>query len=147
MKIKITTRQKRFFAVAMRNAAKSTFFRHGDSTKRSKIKIGAAIVKGNYVVSEGFNKSKTHTLQHRHNKKTDYNALSPRIHAEVAALINSKHNDLSGCEIYVYRENYDGSLGNCRPCKACASALRDSGVRHIYYTSDNEFHYVHIENL
>lgn len=137
IKIKPTTRQKRYFAVAKANADKSTYSRKN----LGRINIGAAIVKGNYVVSEGVNKNKTHTLQHYHNIKTSYLAPIPNIHAEIDALIGSRYNDLSGCEIFVYRTMMDGTLGNCKPCRSCRDALSKAGVRHLYYTDENGYYY------
>jgi deoxycytidylate deaminase len=135
-----TTRQRRYFAVAKRNADKSTYMRMNNG----KIAIGAAIVNGNYVVSEGHNKRKTHTFQHTHNMRTLYLAPHPNLHAEIDALIYSRYNDLSGCEIFVYREMADGTLGNCRPCRACMSALKDAGIKHVYYTTEQGYHYERI---
>jgi tRNA(Arg) A34 adenosine deaminase TadA len=109
-----------------------------------KIAIGSAIVKGNYVIAEGFNKRKTHTFQHTQNKKTLYTAPVPNLHAEIDALIHSRYNDLTGCEIFVYREVTGGELGNCRPCKACMGALKDAGVKHLYYTTENGYYYERI---
>lgn len=138
-----TTRQQRYFTIAKRNADKSTYLRMNSG----KIAIGAAIVKGNYVVSEGFNKRKTHTFQHTHNKRTFYLAPVPNLHAEIDALIYSRYNDLSGCEIFVYREMTDGTLGNCRPCRACMNALKDAGIKHIYYTTEEGYHYERITSF
>lgn len=135
--IKPTARQKRYFNIAKRNADKSTYYRMNSS----KVAIGAAIVKGNYVISEGFNKRKTHTFQHTHNKRVFSMVPAPNIHAEIDALIYSRYNDLSGCEVYVYREVVGGELGNCRPCNACINALKDAGIKHLYYTTTDGFNY------
>lgn len=135
-----TARQMRYFNIAKNNGSKSTYTRlHG-----SRVAIGAAIVNGNYVVSTGHNKRKTHTLQHSHNCYTQYKAPSPNIHAEIDALIYSRYNDLSGCEVFVYRELNNGLLGDCRPCKACMNALKHAGIKHIYYTSEQGYHYERI---
>lgn len=141
--IKPTTRQKRYFAIAKRNSAKSTFVRRNKSGN-DRVMIGAAIVKGNYVISEGFNKNKTHPFQSMHNARTMCISPNPNIHAEVDALIYSRYSDLSGCEIFVYRAMVDGTIANCRPCKACVNALKDAGVKHVYYTTDKGYHYERI---
>lgn len=135
-----TTRRMRYFAIAKRNAKRSTYMRMNSG----KIAIGAAIVKGNYVVSEGCNKRKTHPFQSMHNHRAMYIAPIPNIHAEIDALIYSRYNDLSGCEIFVYREASDGTLATCRPCKACLNALKDAGVKHMYYTTERGYHYERI---
>ena len=139
-----TTRQKRYFAVAKRQAEKSTFSRQKVSAKVDNVRIGSAIVKGNYVVSSGCNKTKTHPVQQLHNNRHMTHIPSPKIHAEVDALIYSRYDDLSGCEIFVYRENKDGTLSNCRPCKACQGALKAAGIQHIYYTTEKGYHYERI---
>lgn len=138
--ISLSPRHQRFFGIAKRNADKSTYVRKG----RGKIGIGCAIVNGNYVVSEGVNKRKTHSVQQHYNNISEYFAPVPNIHAEIDALIKSRNHDLTGTEVFVYRELVGGSLGNCRPCRACMRALRDAGVKHIYYTTENGFHYERI---
>jgi deoxycytidylate deaminase len=95
---------------------------------------GCVIVSGNYVVSEGFNQKKSHTIQHRNDRKVDYHAAYANIHAEVNALIKSKFFDLSNCELYLYREDKLGMIANSRPCISCMPALITAGVRHLYYT-------------
>lgn len=135
----LTTRQKRYFNVAKRNAKKSTYTRFNYAKNR--ISIGASIVKGNYVVSNGTNKIKTHTFQHLYNTRASCVTPSPRIHAEIDALIYSRYDDLSGCEMFVYRANADGTLGNCKPCNACRSAMKDAGIKHVYYTTEDGYHY------
>ncbi len=137
-----TTRQKRYFAVAKRNAAKSTYTRRNDQL--NKISIGACIVKGNYVVSNGHNKIKTHPFQLLHNNRAFCVTPAPRIHAEIDALIYSRYDDLTGCEIFVYREMADGTLANCKPCNACRNAMKDAGIKHIYFTTENGYHYERI---
>lgn len=137
-----STRQKRYFAIAKKCASLSDYHRHNNSTNQ--IKIGCTVVKGNYVVSKGFNKMKTHTFQNLHNKRSKYQTPAPRIHAEIDALIYSRYNDLSGCEVFVYRELQDGTLGNCKPCKSCTSAMIAAGIKHIYYTTETGYHYERI---
>lgn len=137
-----TARHKRFFNLARSNAMLSQFTR----SRGNKVKIGAVIVKGNFVVSEGYNRLKTHTFQHRSNTVSGYLAPVPNIHAEIDALIRSGRHDLTGAEVFVYREFVDGELANCRPCKSCMDALRKAGVKHIYYTTESGYHYEKISN-
>lgn len=139
-----TRRQMRYFDIARNSSLQSTYTRMSAGNENRLLRIGAAIVNGNYVVSEGRNKRKTHTVQYYFNKNTQYDALQPNIHAEIDALISSRYNDLTGCEIFVYREFMDGSLANCRPCKSCMSALKKAGIKHIYYTTESGYHYERI---
>ena len=132
-----TSRQMRYFNLAKSTALNSEYTRKG----RGKIAIGSAIVSGNFVVSQGYNKRKTHTRQAHHNNISKYFAPCPNIHAEMDALIRSRYHDLDGAEIFVYREFVDGGLANCRPCRSCMDALVKAGVKHIYYTDEDGFHY------
>lgn len=92
-------------------------------------KLGAVIVKGNKIISVGFNKNKTHTKS---------NHAWKRLHAEICAIIKTKE-DLTGCNIYVYRETKLGNLGMARPCPSCLAAIQESGIKRICYTTDNGY--------
>lgn len=114
------------------------------STKQER--IGAVISKKNRVVSWGVNSQKTHPIQRIYNKKFRFidNVGEPGIdvsfiHAEMDALNRSKGKDLRGHTIYIYRENYDGDLCMCRPCKGCMQALIDRGIKKVIYTTPNGY--------
>lgn len=136
----LTGRQRRFFDLARQASLKSNFVRVGGS----KVRIGAIIVNGNYTVSEGYNRQKTHTYQYYLNKSSGYIAPVPNIHAEMDALIRSGKHDLTGAEIFVYREFLNGQLANCKPCRSCMIALKKAGVRHLYYTNESGYNYERI---
>lgn len=68
-------------------------------------------------------------------------SITPCCHAEIAALTRLKNlypnvnpKDLN---ILVYRENADGKYVMAKPCPACEQALRDYGIKHVYYTGNN----------
>lgn len=126
-----TTRQLRFYNRAKLIALKSEHEKP----------MGCVIVSGNYVVSEGFNRLKTHPIQFRNDRKVNYYSPFAKIHAEIDALIRSKDFDLSGCEIYLYRQDKHGSIANSRPCISCMPALSIAGIKHIFYTSTEGFCY------
>jgi deoxycytidylate deaminase len=128
----LTRRETRFFQKAKCSSAKSSHYR---------ARIGAIIVSGNYIVSEGYSQEKSHPRQHRYNQMTNYYGISAKLHAEIDALISSGRMDLTGAEIYVYREDKMGRIANCRPCVSCTQALKDAGVKHIYYTCNEGFAY------
>lgn len=133
MKIAPTTRLNRFFTLAKRESEKS---------EHTKARIGAVIVKGNYVVSSGYNMYKTHTTQFKHNRLTNYEPPEPCLHAEIHALIKSGYHDLTGAELFVYRERKKGGLALSRPCRACQDAISKSGIRHVYFTMLDGFGYM-----
>lgn len=91
--------------------------------------LGAVIVRGNKIVSMGFNKNKTHTKS---------NHAWKRLHAEISAIIKSRE-DLTGCSIYVYRETKLGHLGMARPCASCLSAIQEAGIKKIFYSTETGY--------
>ena len=50
-------------------------------------------------------------------------------------IINTKdiNIDWSKTAIFIYRESC-GNLRNCKPCIACEKALKDRGIKNIFYT-------------
>lgn len=121
---------------------------------KKNIKIGAIIVYKNKVISSGYNTSKTSPIQMKYNKyrervdpSRDYNANDhlPSLHAEMKALIDAKDIDIdwNKASIFVYRES-DGIKRNCKPCCACMKALKDKGIKNIYYTNENGLQYERI---
>lgn len=121
-----TTREMRYFKQARKEASKST---------HDKAHIGAVIVIGNYVVSRGFNKAKTHPFQARLDIEQNYHCKNAKLHAEVSALLNSGKADLTNAEIYVYREDKHGHIASSKPCVSCTEALKIAGVREVFYTT------------
>lgn len=125
-------RELRFFESAKRISYKSD---------HDKCSIGAVIVVDNYVLSTGFSTVKTHPLQAEYDKKTRYHGQFSRLHAEISSLISAGKADLSNAEIYIYREDKIGNLANCRPCSSCAQAIKDAGIRHVFYTLKEGYAY------
>jgi deoxycytidylate deaminase len=130
-----TSRQMRYFNVAKTKCLEST---HHSAM------VGSCIVKGNYVVSEGVNKVKSHTVQFYLDRSTNYYSKHANIHAEVSALVASGRRCVIGSEIYIYREDRNGDLANCRPCPSCMKAIRQAGIKHIFYTNVDGFNYERI---
>ena len=96
---------------------------------------GAVIVQGNYIVSRGRNRTKSHPVQKKYDTYRAYrDCFTSNIHAEIDALIRSGNMDLSGSEIFLYRVTKGNNVGISKPCKACERALQDAGVSYVYYT-------------
>ncbi len=87
-------------------------------------KHASAIIKGNNVLSYGYN----------------FNKLSFSRHAEIDACINylnnTKSKTLKGLDIIVIRSNND-SIKSSKPCKYCIDFMRKKGVRKVYYSNEN----------
>lgn len=105
-----------------------------------RIKIGAVIVKGNYMIATGYNQQKSHPLQAKlNNSFRDWESNNHYLHAEVHALIqSSREEDLKGADIYVFRRDRNGDLAASRPCNVCYNAIKAAGIQRIYYTTTEE---------
>lgn len=110
-----------FFELAKKLSFKSDYPPH---------KLGAVIVKRNSIIGIGFNKTKTHPKA-----KTRYKT----IHAEMAAILNTRMEDLSGCSIYIYRETKDGIPALAKPCEYCLELIKQVGIKNIYYSDTNGY--------
>ena len=112
--------------------------------KKNGIHIGAVIVRKNKVLGIGWNQNKSHPIQYEYNKyrfndterEYDRTTQTNSIHAEISAikdaLRRNPSEDLSKCDIYIYRTN----LGMCCPCEACAKVLKENNIKKIHYTNN-----------
>lgn len=113
--------KQKFFDLAAKLAQQSTHHSH---------KFGCVIVDKDKIVSVGTNKIKTHPKSgHRFNM----------LHSELSALFTAKFKDLKGCTAYVYRETNCGATRLAKPCSICEAALREAGIRKVYYTTDSGY--------
>ena len=136
---------KRFFKLA------KTASKFSDYNKKN-IHIGAVLVYKNKIIANGWNTKKTSPLQYQYNKHREkymnnnrsFNADDhlPCIHAEMKCLIDTKYMDIdwSKVSIFVYRESCNKTR-MCKPCPSCAKALKDRGIKHIYYTTEKGYNY------
>ena len=61
------------------------------------------------------------------------------VHAEIDALENGRFRFVNlddRYEIYLFRQNKNGKLANCRPCASCMSELIKRNITTIHYTTD-----------
>ena len=131
----LTNSQKSFFDIAKKVSELSTFH-------RKNVKIGCLIVSGHRIISSGYNSDKTNPIQKKYNRLRFSEDTPHRLHAEVSALLpllNNKDIDFSKVKIFTYREKADHSLGKSRPCKSCMALIKDLGIKHIYYTTDDGY--------
>lgn len=131
---------ERYFKFAREAMLKSDYKGSGSSPR-----LGAVAVYKKTILGEAFNTNKTSTLQNKYNVYRYHNpALPAKSHCEVALIqsIRWKYGpdiDWSRVEIYIYRELRDGSIAMARPCKSCFHLLKDIGIKHIYYTTENGY--------
>ena len=139
-----------------------TDYRYFDKAKQiaeisdfKKIHIGCvAVYKGN-IVGIGCNTNKTHPIQKYYNQfrnpdgEETYISSIPKLHAEINCLNQLKHLDINyeKVKLYIYRKRNDRPYGMGRPCESCMAAIKDFGIRDIYYTTNDGFVHERIENI
>lgn len=107
--------------LASRLAKQSPFERH---------KLGAVIVKGNRVLSTGYNEI-------RYTKELRKGTL----HAEEAAILKllkaKRLADLHNATMYVSRVCPSGRTGLSAPCSGCMDLIRSVGISQVVYTNND----------
>lgn len=113
-----------------------------------KFNVGCVAVDHGRVLSVGFNTTKTHPAQKRYNQFRDIvegncdGTIHHSLHAEIMCLNGLSPADKSRADhikLYIYRQRRDQPHGLARPCKACMAAIREFGIRHIYYTTNDGY--------
>lgn len=129
----LMARDYKFFEAARKAALESDF-----STK-----VGAIAVYGNRIIASAFSSQKTNPLQSKYNVyrqfQTNCADCLPKVHAEISLITKLRriqNIDFKRVKVYVYRVCKIREKGIARPCRACLIALRDAGIRTVYYTTD-----------
>lgn len=113
----------------------------------SKNKVGAIILKKSKLISSATNlENKTHPIQASYGEKAscihNNEGLKHKkyLHAEIYSIIRSKG---IGDTIVVARVGGRGSkeLRIARPCPICSTCLKETGIKHIHYSTDHGFFY------
>lgn len=107
-----------------------------------KTHIGCVAVYQGTIISIGCNCNKTHPMQKKYNKfRKRSDGLLPKLHAEINCINSIKHLDInfSKVKLYIYRIRKDQPYGLARPCPSCMAAIRDLGIRDIYYTTNDGY--------
>ena len=130
----------RFFCFAAKAAAMSDY---------GKFHIGAVAVYKGRVIAEGYNSKKTHPFQKKYDVYRgfrDGHQPPHYLHAEIDCLnrIDKDKYDMSKVKIYVYRKRRDMPHGISRPCPACMQAIKDAGIKEVFYSTDQGYANEHI---
>lgn len=116
-------------------------------SSQSKKKVGSIILKKNKLIASAVNlEDKTHPIQASYGKRASviHNNKGLRekrfLHSEVNCLIRSKGR---GDTIIVARVGGRGGkeLRMAKPCPICTIALKEYGIKHVHYSTDNGFYY------
>jgi len=114
-----------------------------------KTHIGCIAVHQGQVIGLGCNCNKTHLMQKYYNRyREPSESMLPKLHAEINCINQIKHLDINFLKVklYIYRIRKDQPFGLSRPCPSCMAAIKDLGIRDIYYTSNEGYVYERIEN-
>lgn len=129
----LMARDYRFFEAARQAALKSDF----------RTKVGCVAVYGNRVIAAAASSEKTSTLQYKYNRFRDFSVggadCLPKLHAEVGLVTKLRklqNVDMRRVSVYVYRVCKSKPFSIARPCPGCMVALRDAGIRSVYYTTE-----------
>lgn len=112
--------------------------------------LGCVMIYKGKPICVSWNTLKTNPIQKEYNKYRNFEIESPNngsLHAEMVGLVKTKNMDIdwSRVEVYIYREHKNGNAAIACPCPACERAMRDRGIRHIYYTTECGTAYERIE--
>lgn len=113
-----------------------------------KVHIGCVAVYQGNIISIACNTNKTHPMQKYYNRyREESDVMIPKLHAEINCLNQLKHLNInfSKVKLYIYRIRNDRPYGMARPCPSCMAAIRDLGIRDIYYTTNDGYAHERIE--
>ena len=113
-----------------------------------KVHIGCVAVYQGQIIGLGCNCNKTHPTQKFYNKYREQSEnMIPKVHAEINCLNQIKHLDInfSKVRLYIYRIRKDQPFGLARPCPSCMAAIKDLGIKNIYFTTNDGYSYEHLE--
>ena len=131
---------KKAMSMLMRACKAASYNSDYDRTK-----FGCVIFYKSRILATGWNMKKSNPLQLRYNRlKANCSKLKNSTHAEIDAILNFARKQLgreerysrSDLSIFIYRENSAGKLAIARPCVSCYQAIKDFGIKDIYYTGD-----------
>ena len=116
-------------------------------SSQSKKKVGSIILKKGKLIASAVNlETKTHPLQAAYGERASciHNneglRMKKYLHSEIAAILRGRG---KGDTIVVARVGGTGAkeLRNSRPCVVCSMALKEYGIKHIHYSTDQGFFY------
>ena len=132
----ISKSDERFFLRAKQTALLSDYHRSH---------VGCIAVYQGKIIGSGYNSEKTHPIQDYYNKYRNENnkIFVAKLHAEINCINSIRHLDInfSKVKLYIYRTLVDRPCGISRPCPSCMAAIKDLGIRNIYYTTDDGYAY------
>lgn len=137
----ITKNDYKYFNKARQTAMISDYY---------KTHIGCVAVYQGTVIGIACNCNKTHPMQKKYNKyRKPSDSMLQKLHAEINCINSIKNFDINFAKVklYIYRIRKDQPFGLSRPCPSCMAAIKDLGIRDIFYTTNDGFVHERIENI
>lgn len=110
-----------------------------------RIHIGCVLIYKNKILSVGWNTKKENPLQKYYNKYRNFDTDKYKnpLHAEMMSILKIRNIEIDWKKVnmFIYREHKNGKTALAKPCKACKQAIKDTGIKNIYYTSSDGYIY------
>lgn len=135
--------------VIMNNLSKARHVSHCSTFSRAR--LGTVITYGNKIISVGFNQLKTSPIQKKYNRYREGefppHIHNDTIHSEIDALNKCSFVDIDwkNVTLYVGREDKAGNSKLAKPCPACMQAIRDRGIKKVYYTTEDGYGRINLD--
>lgn len=114
----------------------------------SEFHVGCVAVYQGTIIGIGCNCNKTHPIQKKYNKyRKQADNMLPKLHAEINCINSIRNLDINFAKVklYIYRIRKNQPFGLSRPCPSCMAAIKDLGIRDIYYTTNDGYVHERIE--
>ena len=106
-----------------------------------KCHTGAVAIYNNKVLAVGWNSTKLSSLQAKYNRARGFDGytFTSSVHAEMMVVNKIRYLDIdfSQVRVFVWRGVHEPQIS--KPCAACEKALRDLGIRRVFYTGNNSY--------
>lgn len=108
------------------------------------VHVGCVAVYKKNIIGVGYNTNKTHPLQKKYDKfrfNEEDPILCHKLHAEINCINEIRHMDIPfhKVKLYIYRKCTERPFGISRPCASCMAAIKELGIRNIFYTTDTGY--------
>jgi tRNA(Arg) A34 adenosine deaminase TadA len=105
------------------------------SSNHPRSKHGAVLIRGGAIMSVAKNTNDYTSFGQRFRPLTKHGRASR--HAEIACVLGVDKSITKGSTLYVARVNKSGEIRNSKPCEMCAAILEHTGVKRVFYTTND----------
>ena len=92
--------------------------------------LGAVLYKGGAILRIASNEIRPMAYRRKF-----FSHGEPTAHAEISVINNIPRDVIEKCSMLVVRLSKTGELRSAKPCLACATALREAGIKKVFYSS------------